>query len=213
MKKVIMCYILPFLAVLGIVGLDQWVKQWTVANLSVGERIPLIEGVFEYTFVKNEGMAWGLFQNMQWLFVVVTPIVLGIMLYFYIVVPKEKRYIPALAAEIMLFGGAIGNLLDRMFRGEQFSQGYVVDMFYVKLIDFPVFNVADCFISISFIMLVILVLFIYKEDDFDKMFPWKKGKAVKKEGESDEVLSSGDTEAVSGNTDSTENGETSAMEE
>jgi len=213
MKKVIMCYILPFLAVLGIVGLDQWVKQWTVANLSVGERIPLIEGVFEYTFVKNEGMAWGLFQNMQWLFVVVTPIVLGIMLYFYIVVPKEKRYIPALAAEIMLFGGAIGNLLDRMFRGEQFSQGYVVDMFYVKLIDFPVFNVADCFISISFIMLVILVLFIYKEDDFDKMFPWKKGKAVKKEGESDEVLSSDNTEAVSGNTDSTENGETSAMEE
>lgn len=213
MKKVIMCYILPFLAVLGIVGLDQWVKQWTVANLSVGERIPLIEGVFEYTFVKNEGMAWGLFQNMQWLFVVVTPIVLGIMLYFYIVVPKEKRYIPALAAEIMLFGGAIGNLLDRMFRGEQFSQGYVVDMFYVKLIDFPVFNVADCFISISFIMLVILVLFIYKEDDFDKMFPWKKGKAVKKEGESDEVLSSDNTEAVLGNTDSTENGETSAMEE
>lgn len=213
MKKVIMCYILPFLAVLGIVGLDQWVKQWTVANLSVGERIPLIEGVFEYTFVKNEGMAWGLFQNMQWLFVVVTPIVLGIMLYFYIVVPKEKRYIPALAAEIMLFGGAIGNLLDRMFRGEQFSQGYVVDMFYVKLIDFPVFNVADCFISISFIMLVILVLFIYKEDDFDKMFPWKKGKAVKKEGESDEVRSSDNTEAVSGNTDSTENGETSAMEE
>ena len=213
MRKVIMCYILPFLAVLGIVGLDQWVKQWTVANLSVGERIPLIEGVFEYTFVKNEGMAWGLFQNMQWLFVVVTPIVLGIMLYFYIVVPKEKRYIPALAAEIMLFGGAIGNLLDRMFRGEQFSQGYVVDMFYVKLIDFPVFNVADCFISISFIMLVILVLFIYKEDDFDKMFPWKKGKAVKKEGESDEVLSSDNTEAVLGNTDSTENGETSAMEE
>lgn len=213
MKKVIMCYILPFLAVLGIVGLDQWVKQWTVANLSVGERIPLIEGVFEYTFVKNEGMAWGLFQNMQWLFVVVTPIVLGIMLYFYIVVPKEKRYIPALAAEIMLFGGAIGNLLDRMFRGEQFSQGYVVDMFYVKLIDFPVFNVADCFISISFIMLVILVLFIYKEDDFDKMFPWKKGKAVKKEGESGEQLSSDNTEAVSGNTDSTENGETSAMEE
>ena len=144
MKKVFLRYILPVLGVIAVVLLDQWTKYLTVTKIA-DERIVLWENVFELVYVKNNGMAWGMFQNMQWLFVVITPIVLGLITWFYLKMPYEKKFIPMRVLTVMLTGGAIGNLLDRMFRGE-FCKGHVVDMFYFKAIDFPVFNVADSLI-------------------------------------------------------------------
>lgn len=184
MKKVFMRYILPILGVIGVVLLDQWTKYLTVTKIG-DSRIVLWENVFELVYVKNNGMAWGMLQNQQWLFIVMTPIVLIFMAWFYVKMPYEKKFLPMRILEVMLAGGAIGNLLDRMFRGE-FCQGHVVDMFYFKAINFPVFNVADSFISIAFVLLVVLVMFKYSEEDFDRMFHLKKKEKTMQEDSAEE---------------------------
>lgn len=179
MKKIFMRYILPVLGVVAVVLLDQWTKYLTVTKIA-DSRIVLWENVFELVYVKNNGMAWGMLQNMQWLFVVITPLVLGLVVWFYLKLPCEKKFTPIRVLTVMLTGGAIGNLLDRMFRGE-FCKGHVVDMFYFKAIDFPVFNVADSFICVSFALLAVLVIFKYSDDDFDRMFHLKKNKTCKED--------------------------------
>ena len=77
---------------------------------------------------------------------------------------------------VFLTGGAIGNLIDRIFRGEQLFHGSVVDMIYVELINFPVFNVADSFVSVGFVILVVM-MFIMKDDDL----AWLKIKRKEKD--------------------------------
>lgn len=178
MKKVFMKYILPVLGVIAVVILDQLVKELCLDKIGMYNTVVLIEDVFELHVIPNYGMAWGMLQNKQWIFVVITPVVLALAVWFYLKMPAEKKFTPMRVLTVLLAGGAIGNLLDRMFRGD-FCQGYVVDMFYFKAIDFPVFNVADSFICVSFTLLAILVIFKYSEEDFDRMFGLKKkAKAV-----------------------------------
>lgn len=182
MKKVLIRYILPVLGVIAVVLLDQWTKYLTVTQIGEHGRIVLIDGIFELVYVKNYGMAWGLFQNKQWLFIIMTPIVLGAVIWQYVKMPFEKRFIEFRIMEVMIAGGAIGNLLDRMFRGE-FGQGHVVDMFYVSAINFPVFNVADSFISVGFVLMVVYTIFKYTDEDFERMFPFWKKKSVEADTE------------------------------
>ena len=170
MKKILMRYILPLLSIILLAGFDQLVKFWTIKYIELYDKIVIWEGVFELTHIRNEGMAWGLLQNQQILFIVLTPVALFAFAYFYFRTPFTKRFVPIRIAELLLAGGAIGNLIDRMFRGEALFKGNVVDMFYIKLIDFPVFNVADSYITIACVLLVVLVLFYYKDDEFNQMF-------------------------------------------
>ena len=173
MKKVFLRYILPILGVVAVVLLDQLVKEVCLDKIGMYNKVVLIENVFELQVIPNKGMAWGMLQNKQWFFVVITPVVLAVMAWFYAKLPYEKKFRPMRILTVTLAGGAIGNLIDRMFRGD-FCQGYVVDMFYVKAIDFPIFNVADSFICVSFALLAVLVIFKYSEEDFDRMFHLKK---------------------------------------
>ncbi len=173
MKKIFMRYILPVLGVIAVVLLDQFVKELCLDKIGMYNTVVLIEDVFELHVIPNKGMAWGMLQNKQWLFVVITPVVLALVAWFYLKLPCEKKFNPIRVLTVMLAGGAIGNLIDRMFRGE-FCQGHVVDMFYVKAINFPVFNVADSFICVSFALLAVLVIFKYTDEDFDRMFHLKK---------------------------------------
>lgn len=182
MKKVFMKYILPVLGVIAVVLLDQLVKELCLDKIGMYNTIVLIEDVFELHVIPNYGMAWGMLQNKQWIFVVITPVVLALAVWFYLKMPVEKKFTPMRVLTVLLAGGAIGNLLDRMFRGD-FCQGYVVDMFYFKAIDFPVFNVADSFICVSFALLAILVIFKYSEEDFDRMFGLKKSKKAEEKNE------------------------------
>lgn len=182
MKKVFMKYILPVLGVIAVVLLDQLVKELCLDKIGMYNTIVLIEDVFELHVIPNYGMAWGMLQNKQWIFVVITPAVLALAVWFYLKMPAEKKFTPMRVLTVLLAGGAIGNLLDRMFRGD-FCQGYVVDMFYFKAIDFPVFNVADSFICVSFALLAILVIFKYSEEDFDRMFGLKKSKKAEEKNE------------------------------
>ena len=81
--------------------------------------------------------------------------------------PENRRYLPLRICAVLLCAGAVGNMIDRIFRG------YVVDFFYFKLIDFPVFNVADIYVTTAAVILIVLIVFLYKEEDFDRIFPKK----------------------------------------
>ena len=89
--------------------------------------------------------------------------------YVIINLPATRKYMPLLITCTLLVSGAVGNFIDRV------RFGYVRDFIYFKLINFPVFNVADCYVTVSVALLIILILFVYKEDDFGFLKLSKKG--------------------------------------
>ncbi len=119
-------------------GLDQWSKYYVSHTFHYLESIPIIPKVFHLTYVKNFGAAFGILQNRRELFVVITFIVIGIVIYFFKQLPKD--WISKLALGLAL-SGAIGNLIDRV------RLGYVVDFFDFQV--WPVFNIADSAIVIG----------------------------------------------------------------
>ncbi len=162
-------------AMLGIallLGLDQWTKHLAVVHLKNRPNIVLIDGVLELEYLENRGAAFGILQNQQWLFAILTILFLGISFYVFWKVPKIPRYMPIFGVFIVLASGAIGNFIDRLARK------YVVDFIYFSLIDFPIFNVADIYLTLSAAMIFILMLVVYKDEDYDKIF----GKRSKDEG-------------------------------
>ena len=166
--------LVPLVSILVIVGLDQLVKYLTVQYLSDGREVKILGDALVLTYVQNRGMAWGLFQNGQIVFAILTPLAIAAVVFLYVRTPWEIEYRPIRIAEVMLVGGAIGNLIDRIFRYDPVDgslfHGYVVDMIYVKAIHFPVFNVADIFVTLSFVAMMLLLLFVYNEDEFNKCF-------------------------------------------
>ena len=124
------------------------------------QEIEIIPNVFSLHYLENRGAAWGLFQNALWLFIVITIVVVVAMLYFYSRLPFERRYHLLRVSIIVLSAGAIGNFIDRIV------WRYVVDFLYFKLIDFPVFNVADCYVCVAAVLLLYCLLFKYKDEDF-----------------------------------------------
>ena len=150
---------IPLVAVLIII--DQITKRIAVNVLADGLRIPLINGVREFTFVQNRGAAFGIMQNALPFFVVITLAALCVITYFLLHIPSQKRYLPLRICLCFIAAGAIGNFIDRL------RLSYVRDFIYFSLIDFPVFNVADIYITCATILLVLLMLFYYRdEDDF-----------------------------------------------
>ena len=91
-------------------------------------------------------------------------------IWFFISLPNNKRFVYLDWILVFMSAGAIGNLIDRI------SQQFVVDFLYFKLIDFPIFNVADIYVTCSVILLLILGVFYYKDEDFEMIFPSKKDK-------------------------------------
>lgn len=140
--------------------LDQWTKYLAVVHLAGQEDIILIRGVFQLQYLENRGAAFGIMQNKLWIFVILTIVYLFAAVWIYFRIPRQKRYLILHIIAVLLTAGALGNFIDRM------RLGYVVDFFYFSLIDFPVFNVADILVVVSFILLAVCILFVYKEEDF-----------------------------------------------
>ena len=146
----------------GIVAADQFTKFLTVANIPLYQDVEFIPGFLGFTYVQNTGAAFSSFQGMRWLFVGIFLLLTAALLFEYFKKPLPfttfERF--CLAA---IYGGGLGNVIDRV------RLGYVVDMIDAAFIDFPIFNVADCFITCGTVLfLAHLVLFI-------KAF-WKDGK-------------------------------------
>ncbi|MDN4494173.1 signal peptidase II [Ureibacillus aquaedulcis] len=137
-----------------VVILDQWTKWLVVKNMELGDRIAIWDPWFGLLSHRNRGAAWGMLEGQMWIFAIVTLIVIaGIIYYFH----KEAKDKPAFGISLMiLLGGALGNFIDRIFRGE------VVDFADVLIpiinYDFPIFNIADAALTISVIMLILVML-------------------------------------------------------
>ena len=141
---------------IAIVVLDQVTKYLTVANIELFADIPFIPGLLQLTYVRNTGAAFSSFEGQQWLFAIVFIVFTGAILYEYFKKPmpfsKLERW--CIAA---VYGGGLGNMIDRV------RLGYVVDMIETTFIEFPVFNVADCFITCGCILMMVHLILFHKE--------------------------------------------------
>lgn len=130
-------YILAALLVLIGVWFDQFTKVLAVNHLKDQEPFVLIKSVFQFEYLENRGAAFGMLQNKQIFFFIIVLVISVFIIWFYLHVPMTGKYLPLRLCAIFIFTGAIGNFIDRL------KLGYVVDFFYFKLINFPIFNVAD----------------------------------------------------------------------
>ena len=162
------------LLVLVLVVLDQWTKALAVQFLKGGEPFVIWDGVFELRYLENRGAAFGLFQGQQAYFLLVGILVFVGCLYLFARMSKDARFWPIRLIAVCILAGAWGNMIDRL------RYAYVIDFFYFRLIDFPIFNVADIYVSVGTAVLAVLVLFYYKEEDLNNLLK-KKQKTVEKE--------------------------------
>ena len=157
-----MGYILMALMAAGIVAADQLTKLWIVANLALGEQLQAIPGLFHLTYVQNTGAAFSSFQGQLWLFIAVFLLLTAAIIWEFST--RKMGFSTFDRWCIMaIYGGGLGNMIDRL------RLGYVVDMIEVDFISFPVFNVADCFITCGCIALMVSLVF------FNRSF-WKEEK-------------------------------------
>ena len=163
MKKLIY---LVYAAIL--IFIDQISKYWIVANLKGKENIVLIKKVFELEYVENDGAAFSSFSGKQVFLLILTVVILSFVIFEFIRIPEGKKYIPLRITFMLLVAGAIGNMIDRV------KQGYVVDYFYFVPINFPRFNVADIYVTVSVVLLIVLVLWVYKEEETEFLFKFNK---------------------------------------
>lgn len=141
------------------IGLDQWTKYLAVSSLKGKAPFIIWEGVFEFYYSENRGAAFGMMQGRQGFFFLVAAIVITGVFYLLIKTPADRKYLPFTGCLFLLVSGAVGNMIDRL------TQGYVVDFLYFKLINFPIFNVADCYVVIATAVLIILFFFVYSEEE------------------------------------------------
>lgn len=150
------------LAAAAVVALDQWVKAYIVANFALGESAAFLPHLLDLHYVRNFGAAWSSFSGERWLLIGVTAVGMAALAWLLVKIVRHPLGVWALTAVI---GGGIGNLIDRV------RLGYVVDMFDCAFIDFPVFNVADCFVVCGTAAALVYYLWIYPNTDVKN---WEK---------------------------------------
>ncbi|WP_409368278.1 signal peptidase II [Lysinibacillus sp. 38-6] len=144
-----------------VIILDQWTKWLIVKNMEFGERISVWDPWFGILSHRNRGAAWGMLEGQMWLFSIVTVAVIGAIIYFY---HKEAKGKPLFQVGLMLLlGGAIGNFIDRLFRGEVVD--FVDVLIPIMNYDFPIFNIADAALTIA---VVVLMIGLIAEDKKEK---------------------------------------------
>lgn len=150
---------------------DQFTKQLAVTHLKAQPNIVLWEGVFELQYLENRGAAFGIMQGQKLFFIIFTIIAMTAIAWFYLKkIPADSKYWFLDIICILLFAGGIGNFIDRL------RLNYVIDFLYFSLIDFPIFNVADIYVTVAAFAMMLLGLFYYKDEDYDVIFPPKKKK-------------------------------------
>ena len=151
-----MKYLLMALFAAGIVVADQFTKYLTVANIPLHGHVDVLPGVVGFTYVRNTGAAWSSFEGMIWLFALIFVVLTVVIIWEF-----SKKRMPFTTLErwciAAIYGGGLGNMIDRL------RLGYVVDMIETEFISFPVFNVADCFITCGCILLLIHLFLCNKE--------------------------------------------------
>lgn len=151
-----------------LLGADQLTKYLAQTYLRGNNGISVIPGVFRLFYLENRGAAFGMLTNRQWFFIAVASIMILAATYVYMRLPQKRHYHLLRMICVLIIAGATGNMLDRIFHG------YVIDFLYVSLIDFPVFNVADCYVCIGAALGVLSIFRQYREEEFYFLIPSKK---------------------------------------
>ena len=140
----------------AVVVLDQITKAITVAKIALFEEIPFLPGLVDLTYVRNNGAAFSSFRGMQWMFALVFVIFTLLILWEYFKKPMGFNKFERICIAAV-YGGGLGNMIDRL------RMGYVVDMIETTFMEFPVFNVADIFITCGCVLLLVSLVFFNKE--------------------------------------------------
>ena len=153
-----MALLLSVLSIALLIGADQFTKHLAVVHLREQPPIVIWPDVFELQYCENPGVAFSLLENQRWIFIPLTVIIMLLVIVVMFRSPLCKHVLFRLSC-VLIAAGGIGNLIDRIYLG------YVIDFLYFKLIDFPIFNVADCCVVVGAIFLIFYLLFIFKEED------------------------------------------------
>ena len=139
--------------VCALVAADQALKYWTVTHLALGESAPFLPGLMQFKRLHNYGAAWSSFSGKTALLIVVTALLL--IAVTVLVAKGIVRHPLGTAGCLLILGGGAGNIIDRL------AHGYVVDMFDLLLFDYPIFNLADCFVVVGVILAAVYYLFLH----------------------------------------------------
>lgn len=158
MKTILKKFLLIVIPSAILIFLDQYTKMYAASNFKTNKLI-IINDVLEFTYHENKGAAFGILQNQYIIFYILTIIIMIFLLYFINKLELSKKNIPLFICIILIISGAIGNFINRLF------DKYVIDFIYFKPIDFPVFNLADTYITIACFLFLFLSIFVYKDKE------------------------------------------------
>lgn len=145
-----------FILTTVLVLVDQLTKYLTVQNIALYESVEFIPKFLSFTYIQNDGAAWSILEGQMWFFYLVTIIVTLAIIYFLYTEGKKDRIFGTILAIIL--GGTLGNFVDRLL------YQYVIDMIKVEFISFPIFNLADSFLTVGVIMLFIYSIYIEQKE-------------------------------------------------
>ena len=190
-KMTLLEYILYSSVILGVVGLDQLTKILAVVYLKPIDDLPIIDGVFHFNYHINYGALGGLFANNRAVFMIVsTVMIIAASAYLYCGLAENKHIGVSLA---LISGGGIGNMIDRttsVYTNNSFLNGGVVDFIYVKIIDYPIFNIADSFVCVgTFCLSFFIIISMIKEEKAKKAAAADKAAARSAVAEDDKSTS------------------------
>jgi signal peptidase II len=137
---------------------DQVSKYFALTYLEPIGTIPVIQNILAFTYIENRGAAFGILQGARLGFLVITPVMVAALAYYFIKLPYGRVYGFVRAALVLIIAGAIGNYIDRLLRG------YVIDFLHATFIEFPVFNLADIFVVTGTILLSVLIIFFIRDE-------------------------------------------------
>lgn len=144
--------------------IDQLTKYFTVQNIDLYEVVEFIPNVVSLTYIRNTGAAFSILEGQMWFFYIVTVVVAAGLIYYMYTEARENKILGFLLS--LILAGAIGNFIDRLFLQ------YVVDMIKLEFIDFAIFNVADSYLTVGVILLLIYTFYderkTLKENNGDK---------------------------------------------
>ena len=162
-KKKKLIIFLDFFMIFLLSAIDQFTKYLAVLYLKDKPAYPIIEGVFELKYLENRGAAFGMLQDQKAFFVLIACVILVAVCYILMKLPKHKKYNLLHSLLVLIASGAIGNMIDRI------RLEYVVDFLYFKLINFPIFNVADIYVTCAAVVMILLGIFYYKDEDMEEI--------------------------------------------
>ena len=161
-------YIPQALVCFLLVIIDQLTKVWARGPIKENP-ITIIEDVFSLHYLENRGSIWGILQGKVDVLLIFSILIFLLLIYAYVKLPKTEHYHLLSWVLVVILAGAIGNTIDRLFFG------FVTDFLYFELINFPIFNIADCYLTICAFFICYLILFgKYKNDHFDFLSPRRK---------------------------------------